>query len=105
MDPFFLLGLEEGATDDEVRTRYYQLVERFPPEREPEMFSRIAEAYELLRTPKGRLNARLFYFDRQGDALCEEPPPRLPAKRRRLSRDELRALVAGSDPPPQGNKR
>lgn len=59
-DPFAVLGVDETAGDDEIRRRYLELVRRFPPDREPLPFQDIRSAYEALRTPRGRLEARLL---------------------------------------------
>lgn len=59
-DPYQVLGLKPDSDDAEIRRRYLSLVREYPPEREPERFAAIREAYEQLRDPVVRLKARLF---------------------------------------------
>jgi curved DNA-binding protein CbpA len=60
MDPFTVLGIEETADDEAVRTAYVQALRASPPDRDPEGFRRIREAYEALRDVESRLALRLF---------------------------------------------
>lgn len=66
MDPFAGLGVAHDATDDQVEARYRTLVRRFPPDRDPEAFSIVAQAYERIRTAEGRARAVLFAADGAG---------------------------------------
>ena len=59
-DPFEILGLAQGAGDDEIRSRYLQLVREFPPDRAPERFAEVRAAYDELRDPIRRLETQLF---------------------------------------------
>jgi len=94
--PFYVLDLEEDATDELVEARYQQLLRRHPPDRDPEAFRVLRRAYEALRTERGRQEARLFYFDEGGCALSEALPRWLESgPRRRLEPDELAALLRG----------
>jgi hypothetical protein len=54
MNPFTVLGLEETADDEAVRAAYLAAVRRSPPDRDPEGFRRIREAYEALRDHERR---------------------------------------------------
>ena len=47
-DPHRVLGIEPGATSEQIGQAYRTLVRRFPPELNPERFARIHRAYELL---------------------------------------------------------
>jgi curved DNA-binding protein CbpA len=60
MNPFTVLGLEEMADDEAVRAAYLAAVRKSPPDRDPEGFRRIREAYEALRDHERRLALRLF---------------------------------------------
>ena len=82
-DPYEVLGLARGAGDDEIRRRYLELVRRFPPEREPERFARIREAYDQLRDPVARLKSQLIDFqtDDSLEAIQEEVKRRLRSAR------------------------
>jgi curved DNA-binding protein CbpA len=60
MNPFTVLGLDETADDEAVRAAYLAAVRKSPPDRDPEGFRRIREAYEALRDQERRLALRLF---------------------------------------------
>jgi curved DNA-binding protein CbpA len=47
-DAYRTLGLEPGATAEQIGRAYRTLVRRYPPELNPERFARIHRAYELL---------------------------------------------------------
>jgi hypothetical protein len=51
-----LLGVSVEATDAELRAAYLEKVQQFPPDRDPEQFELVRDAYEQLRDP--RLRAR-----------------------------------------------
>ncbi|HUG71712.1 MAG TPA: J domain-containing protein [Pirellulaceae bacterium] len=59
-DPYTILGVSRTADDVTIRTRYLELVREFPPERAPERFAVIREAYDRLRDPVVSLENRLF---------------------------------------------
>ncbi|HKA54827.1 MAG TPA: J domain-containing protein [Candidatus Binatia bacterium] len=60
MNPFAVLGLEETADDEAVRAAYLAALRLSPPDRDPERFRRIRDAYEALRDKEHRLALRLF---------------------------------------------
>jgi curved DNA-binding protein CbpA len=62
-DPFEIMGLAQGAGDDEIRSRYLQLVREFPPDRAPERFAQVRAAYDELRDPIRRLETQMFSLD------------------------------------------
>lgn len=57
---YLVLGLGPGATGDEVRGRYLELVREHPPGRDPEVFQRISRAYEALKDERARVQAAIF---------------------------------------------
>lgn len=59
-DPYIVLGLPPESDDDVIRRRYLALVRTHTPERDPERFAAIREAYEKLRDSSSRLRYRLF---------------------------------------------
>lgn len=83
IDPYDTLGVAPGATSAEVRGAYLQKVRAYPPERDPEGFKRVREAYELLRSPRKRAELTLLEL-RSGptefdlDRLHDSPPPPFP---------------------------
>ena len=60
MNPFAVLRIEETADDEAVRAAYLAAVRRSPPDRDPEGFQRVREAYEAVRDEERRLALRLF---------------------------------------------
>lgn len=63
VDPYMLLGVPPGVSAGEVRAAYLSRVKEFPPDRSPEMFERIRDAYELLRDPRKRAASLLCAVD------------------------------------------
>ena len=59
-DPYTILGVSHAADDVAIRTRYLELVREFTPERAPERFAEIRQAYDCLRDPIVSLENRLF---------------------------------------------
>ncbi|HDH98981.1 MAG TPA: molecular chaperone DnaJ [Deltaproteobacteria bacterium] len=60
MNPYEVLGIGVDADDVSVRNAYLDLVRRYPPERHPEKFKQITEAYARLKDKKSRLEYYLF---------------------------------------------
>ena len=50
-NPLQVLGLQDGATEDEIRGRYLELVKQFPPDRDADRFREIHAAYEAAKDP------------------------------------------------------
>lgn len=71
-DPYEILGLTRQASDEDIKRAYFQQVRAHPPEREPESFRAIRDAYERLRTPERRTQTGLFLL---------QPPPETPGRR------------------------
>ncbi len=63
MDPTEVLGVSSTATDDEIRAAYLLKIAEYPPDRSPEQFERVRDAYEALRDPRRRIRHRLFAAD------------------------------------------
>ena len=51
-----LLGVSAEADEAEIRRAYLEKVRQHPPDRDPELFERVRDAYDRLRDP--RLRAR-----------------------------------------------
>lgn len=67
-DPRQILGVAEEATDDDIRAAYLRKIKEFPPDRAPDEFERVRDAYEVLRDPRRRTRDLL---------LSGDPLPRL----------------------------
>ncbi|NLS92691.1 MAG: J domain-containing protein [Planctomycetaceae bacterium] len=59
-DPYQVLDVSADVDDAALRRRYLELVRRYPPERCPQQFAEVREAYEQLRDPARRLERELF---------------------------------------------
>lgn len=57
---YLTLGLTPDADDETIRRRYLERVKRYTPEKDPETFRHITEAYEALKDPRMRVRGRLF---------------------------------------------
>jgi len=78
-DPRMILGVSLEAGDQEIRDAYLRKVKEFPPDRSPEEFERIRDAYELLRDPRRRTLHLLLSVDPHQpleSLLDEGPAPR-----------------------------
>jgi DnaJ-class molecular chaperone len=60
-DPFVVLGVDDTAGDETIRQRYLTLVRAFPPDREPDRFQEIRQAYESIRDERSRLEWKLLH--------------------------------------------
>lgn len=53
-DPWEILGLQPEDSPKKIRSAYIELVKIYPPERHPDAFERIRDAYNQLRDPRKR---------------------------------------------------
>ena len=60
-----ILGVPENASLEDIRAAYLSKVKEFPPDRSPEEFERIRDAYDNLRDPRRRAKAMLL--SKEGD--------------------------------------
>ena len=65
-DPYVVLGLERGTSQDQVRQAYFAMVREHPPEKDPQAFKAIRAAYEQLDTAETQAETDLFLL---------QPPP------------------------------
>ena len=63
MDPGEVLGVGQDAGEEEIRAAYVRQVKEHPPDRSPEEFERIRDAYDSLRDPRRRMRERLLSVD------------------------------------------
>jgi DnaJ-class molecular chaperone len=89
-----VLGIDASADDGEVRAAYLAAVRRSPPDRDPENFRRVREAYEAVRDEESRLALTLFGPAPLAsiDALLEA----LPDERRHVGPDPWLDILRGS---------
>lgn len=58
--PFEMLNIKESASDAEIKEAYLKLVRQYPPDRYPDNFKKIKQAYDTIKTLKDRLAYLLF---------------------------------------------
>jgi DnaJ-domain-containing protein 1 len=58
-----LLGVADDATNERLRQAYIEQVRKHPPDRSPEQFERIRDAYDLLKDPLLRVRCVLVTPD------------------------------------------
>lgn len=58
-----LLGVSPEATSEELRAAYLKKVKEHPPDRAPEEFEKIRDAYNYLKDPKIRAKMMLTAVD------------------------------------------
>jgi len=62
-DPREVLGVNQDAGEEEIRSAYLRRVKEHPPDRSPEEFERIRDAYDSLREPRRRMRDSLLSVD------------------------------------------
>ena len=60
LECYEVLGLTPGATSDDIKRAYFQLVRRHPPEKDPEQFQKIRHAYEVLKAGPPKVDTEAF---------------------------------------------
>ena len=58
-----ILGIAANASADEIRVAYLDKVKQFPPDRSPEEFEKIRDAYSMLSDPRRQAKAMLLSPD------------------------------------------
>jgi len=58
--PYERLGIGKNCDDETVRQAYLEQIRKYPPDRHPEKFQRIQEAFQLIRDAEKRLEYDLF---------------------------------------------
>ena len=62
-DPLVVLGVHADAGDEEIRSAYLRKVKEFPPDRSPNEFEQVRDAYNMLRDRRRRVRHFLFSID------------------------------------------
>ncbi len=58
--PYELLNVADAADDGDIKQAYLQQVKKSPPDRDPEKFQKIHDAYTAIKDHKSRLKFELF---------------------------------------------
>lgn len=93
-DPYLILGVPDDANDEDVHAAYLAAIKACPPDRDPQRFAAIRQAYETLRTQRDRLTWELFdtSLAQPLDILDRATPAGPPG---RPSLTQFRALLRG----------
>lgn len=72
-----VLGVSPDASIEEIRAAYIRAVKENPPERQPEAFERIRDAYRYLGDPRRRAQERILAGDPLAPlaSILEDMPP------------------------------
>jgi curved DNA-binding protein CbpA len=62
-DPTDVLGVAPNAGEEEIRAAYLRKVQEYPPDKAPDEFEMVRNAYEILRDPRKRTLAMLHASD------------------------------------------
>lgn len=92
-NPYRVLEIHEASDDEAIRRAYAEAVRRVPPERDPEAFRRVQDAYEKIGDRRARLRFRLFEPAR-GDSFDEWIEEiRCETRKKRLTLEEIRRML------------
>lgn len=80
LTPWHVLGLAENAGPEAIRAAYLAKVKEFPPDRAPEQFEQVREAYDLLKDPLRRFRSAVLEANAMAD-LTELFPAQPPERR------------------------
>lgn len=88
---YIILGVTLESTDAEIRNRYLELVKEHTPEKNPNRFQEITEAYEAIKTQRSRIESQLFFLqpDEDWENALYVMARSIPITRRRATLAEL----------------
>ncbi|MBI3181927.1 MAG: DnaJ domain-containing protein [Myxococcales bacterium] len=92
-DPWGVLGLGAGASDEAIRAAYLSKLKEHPPDRSGAEFERLRDAYEVLRDPRRR--AALILSGGELDLSFTAWFDRAASLRRHVGPDAWRRAVRG----------
>ena len=95
MNPYLVLNVPMDADDKTIRNAYLTAVKAAAPDRNPDRFQAVADAYERIKTERSWLKYLLFDTTCSGDSpleaiqksLAHMPPPKP------LSFDSMKELL------------
>jgi len=58
---FLTLDISPGLSDEKIREAYIHLIKKHPPEKDPEGFQKINNAFEAIKDKRSRARTRIFF--------------------------------------------
>lgn len=92
-DAYAILGIGQEAGDEQIRAAYLAKLKQFPPDRSPQEFEQVRDAYEVLRDRRRRARTMLFAAD--PDAPFQSLLPATEVQRRVTGPDPWLAVLKG----------
>ena len=62
-NPYAILNLQKGASDQEIKKAYFEMVKRYDPEKHTEQFMVIQNAYKRLKDNVGRAREDIYIYN------------------------------------------
>jgi len=60
---YLVFDLPHDATEDEIRQAYLENVKKYPPEKDPQRFRKLTQAYEDIKNNRIRIHNQLHPFE------------------------------------------
>lgn len=61
LNNFLTLDISPGSSDEKIREAYIHLIKKHPPEKDPEGFQKINNAFEAIKDKRSRARTRIFF--------------------------------------------
>ncbi len=90
--PFDILEIPESSSDAQIKSAYLNMIHQYPPDRYPEIFKEIKDAYEKVSTRRNRVSHRLFHVHEPD--VNELLYIALKTKKKCISEDTLLKLIS-----------
>jgi len=96
-----VLGVSEDASQDDIKSAFFELVREHPPEQDPDAYQQLREAYDVLSDPVSRREYdtmaqhgdEIEALQEEAEALLNQDPPATKTAIKKLKR----ATVLGPD--------
>ncbi|OHD49595.1 MAG: hypothetical protein A2096_01115 [Spirochaetes bacterium GWF1_41_5] len=70
--PYEALNLPDDADDGIIRRAYLEMVKKYTPEKDPDKFRAVNEAYALIKDAEARARLRVFGMKENGTNKLED---------------------------------
>ena len=69
-DPYKILGISKESSLNDIKKAYFTLIKEYSPEKNPEAFKKIRQAYDRLRSEKRKEETDFLLFE-EGSAASD----------------------------------